>query len=238
MNGKSWKRLLGEFAVIFVSILLALVADDWRETRSERQDGLDALVLIVEDLQEEAEGLTRFRGHLTDQAVAAAELIRLLEQRGDPVEIARAYSDVVLFYNYESAHPAYRGLAESGGLRLIEDATVREAIVEYHDGSVLYMDALRIAMEVDAQTLARIGHRHFARRPVPDDDGEFSMDQGWGFGLLSSPSQVVEDREFMGALGAAGASARYLAVRIDERFVVRNRQTAAVVRDYLARVGR
>lgn len=238
VGNKSWGRLATEFGVIFVSIVLALVADDWRESRNEREDGLDSLELIVEDLDEEAGGLMRFQEQLADQAVAAAELVRLLEEGGDLGEIARTYSEVVLFYNYESAHPAYRGLAESGGLRLIEDAAIREAIVEYHDGSVLYMDGLRLIMEEDAKTVARIGYRHFARRTTPDQDGDFSLDQGWGFWPQSSPAEILADREFMGALGAAGASARFLAVRIEERFLPRNRETAEAVREYLTSVGR
>jgi len=238
LKGKPWGRLAAEFGVIFLSIILALIADDWRETRSERQDGLDSLELILEDLHEEESGLDRFQEVLTEQVAAAAELIRILEERGDPGEIARAYSRVVLYFNYESAHPAYRGLAESGGLRLIEDAAVRDAIIDYHDGTIPYLQGLRLTMEEDAQTLARIGYRHFIRRPDPGGDGQSSLDRAWGFRLETSPAELRADREFMGALGAAGATARFLAARIDGRFLERNRETIRVVQDYLTGVGR
>ena len=237
-KGRTWGRLAAEFGVIFVSVILALIADDWRETRNEREEGIESLQLILEDLQEEQAGLAFFRDHLMDQVTGAAELLRLLEESGPPDAIARAYSDVVLYFNYESSYPAYRGLAESGGLRLVEDGEVREAIIDYHDGAALYLEGLRLTMEEDAEELGRMGRRHFTRRPSRDEDGEFSPDRPWTFRLESAPEAVLEDREFIGALGTAGASARYLVARIDGRFLERNLQTIDVVEGYLSEVGR
>ena len=238
VKDKSWRRLLGEFTVIFVSIVLALVADDWRESRSEREEGLDALELILADLESDARGYQHFQERLGEQAQSAADLLQHAEHGSAPGEIVASYGGVVLYYNFEVGAAAYRGLAGSGGLRLIASDTVVAALASYYDGSVAYMEGLRLTMERDADAVALAGQRHFLRLPVRDEEGNFAVERGWGFRLASTPAEIQADRAFLSSVGAAGASANWLALRIGDLMLERNAATTRYVREYLERMGR
>lgn len=238
MSEKRWPRLLGEFGVIFVSILLALLADDWREARSEREDGLDALELILADLESDARGFGYFQERLQQQARAAADFLREVDQGGSEEAVEQHYGGIVLYYNFEVGAAAYRGLAGSGGLRLIESDTIVAALASYYDGSIAYMDGLRTAMERDADGVAAAGHRHFVRTPPRDPDGALVLDGGWAFRLSTSVDALQADRPFLASVGSAGSSANWLALRIDDLYLERNAVTTRYVRDYLQRNGR
>lgn len=238
MTQRSAGRWLGEFAVIFLSIVLALLADDWRERRSEREEGLDALELILADLRSEANGFSHFQERLGEQAESAADLMALLENGGSPGEITGAYVGVVLYYNFEVGSAAYPGLASSGGLRLIASDTVRAALTRYYDGAIPYMDGLRLAMERDADRVAAEGRRYFVRVPPRDEDGAFDPGGSWGFRVTAPPEEIRTDHDFLSAVGLAGASADFLASRIGTRFMDRNASARAYVEEYLTRMGR
>ncbi|MEM9530320.1 MAG: hypothetical protein AAGA23_05335 [Pseudomonadota bacterium] len=237
MKERNWTQALGEFTVIFVSIVLALLADDWRENRSEQEDGLDALELILADLESEASGFGRFRERLGQQAQAAANLLRLIEEGGSAEAIAGGHRGVVLYYNFEVGAAAYRGLAGSGGLRLIGNDAVVAALASYYDGSIAYMDGLRLGMERDADAVAVAGQRHFLRIPTYDDDGLLKLN-GWAFQLESTSTELQTDRAFLAAVGAAGSSASWLALRIDDVYLKRSAETRQVVGHYLEQMGR
>ncbi len=238
MRGKSVTRWLAEFAVIFLSIVLALLADDWRERRSEREEGLDALELILADLRSEASGFAHFQERLREQAESAADLITLIESDGSPQEVTRAFMGVVLYFNFEVGSAAYPGLVSSGGLRLIGNDTVRTALSGYYDGSIPYMDGLRLAMERDAELVASEGRRYFVRMPPRDAEGDFRSGGSWSFRLAVPVGELRTDREFLAAVGLAGASADFLAFRIGDRFMERNAAARGYVEAYLTRMGR
>ena len=46
--------LLREFLVIFAGVLIALVADDWRTDRDEREQGVQSLRVVEEDLRSDS----------------------------------------------------------------------------------------------------------------------------------------------------------------------------------------
>ena len=45
-----YRRLATEFFIIFIGVLLALAADDYRETQSERREARQSLFLVLADL--------------------------------------------------------------------------------------------------------------------------------------------------------------------------------------------
>jgi len=76
-----WIRLLAEFAVIFMGITLSLLADDWRQSRSDLEDERRALQALLVDLAGDSVVL----GELQSQAVTHDRAAMWLYQRmGDP----------------------------------------------------------------------------------------------------------------------------------------------------------
>ena len=47
-------RALAEGFAIFAGVLLALVADDWRETRSDRREARESLAVVMADLESDS----------------------------------------------------------------------------------------------------------------------------------------------------------------------------------------
>jgi hypothetical protein len=92
---KRWKRLLAEFTIIVVGVLVALAVDDYRNERADRGLEEHLLVRLRADIQRDLEDL--------DQVVFRAQRRRwvanaLLRGIGDPAaeEVTPYPSEVVL----------------------------------------------------------------------------------------------------------------------------------------------
>lgn len=220
-------HLATESLVIFLSIVLALLADDWRESRDLRARERVALELIAHDLEAEARELATYRDRLAREEEAAARFITFAAAGAAPVDsLVSAVQGALITYNYRPSHPSYRGVAQSGQLALIRDPGLRDAIVAYHDDRVAYLEDLQRNVTTLSDRSTALLQRHVTRRR-----GE---DGGWFFGLVGSPVAVGGDVEALSALGHAAAARRWLRLRIDEVFVPENEALRAAVAAYLA----
>lgn len=226
LDRKTLTRLGAEFLVIFASVVLALVADDWRQTRNERAAAERALQLVLLDLREDHGGLEIYQRRLQGQDSAAARFLDLLDEDATAEELATTVSDALNVWNYRPSYSAYRGLVQSGQLGLIREDTLRETVIRYHDEALPYLDDLRNNVVESADRAALLAERHFRRVPGPDTTR-------WDLRLVTSSDAVRRDAEFLGALGSAASARRWLAFRIGQIFLVFNAETAATIERYL-----
>lgn len=132
LEREHWPRLIAEFVVIFLSVILALLADDWRDYRQDRADERANLELIVADIREDGENLRAYARQLEARDDDAVRFLRLLD---DPA--ASTDSLWVLMrritrdYNHRPVTSAFDGLREAGRLELIQDAELRARILNY-----------------------------------------------------------------------------------------------------------
>lgn len=139
LDKKALAHFGAEFLVIFVSVVLALVADDWRDARTERREAESALRLVVRDLRSDSSGLEVFRRHLQAQDSAAQRFEELLDVGGPGDELDQAAAVALNEWNYRLANNAYEGLRQSGRLDLIPDTALRNAVISYHDEDQPYL---------------------------------------------------------------------------------------------------
>jgi hypothetical protein len=216
-----------EFLVIFASIVLALLADDWREARNERNAEQRALQLILRDLRTDSADLLTYRGKLAEQELHAARLFSLLES-GPPFDsLATEVGPALSIWNYRPALSAYRGLAQAGRLTVIHDETLRDRVVSYHDDTIAYLDDLRESVNNRSAHVIALFEAHAGRRPAADGS--------WSWTVAGSADGLRRDVQALSALGNAAATRRLLRARIDDLFMKENTELRRAIEAYLAR---
>jgi hypothetical protein len=128
-----FRRGAGEFTIIFVGVVLALAADDFRETRSEAEEAGESLALVYADLVADSLEFVDVGGSTRRHTEAAAWLVERWEDtETDPDSAVLALSAFQTGRNLQLNSSAYEGLLSSNRLRLIKSDSVRAAIVLYY----------------------------------------------------------------------------------------------------------
>jgi hypothetical protein len=129
-----WRRPVAEFVAIFAGVTLSLLADDWRDRRADARAELAALHLIAADLVRDSTEIEHALHPATLYQAPALWAIAHWDDRDVDVEdFALRLFPLSDFNPYRPQSAAYSGLKESGGLDLIQNATLRNAMVEYFD---------------------------------------------------------------------------------------------------------
>jgi len=134
---RSLKALLGEGAVIVVSVLLALSADAWWANHQESQQSKKQLLALARDFEQMS---VRADSSLwTAQAGADAGAVLLNDLMGsNPGSIADSAMSMmkaIMFYEvFSPSTGAYEGLISSGGMELIEDEELKRAMEHFFGG--------------------------------------------------------------------------------------------------------
>ena len=133
------KYALGEIVLVVVGILIALQINDWYQDRIEKQTESDYLVSMKRDLTEDVHEL---RVAIDGNNHLLAGLNRTLEllanPRDDDAWRRELYSHSIKYTYWfmvmEFSRLTMAELQYSGGLRLIRDGRVREAMIAYEQG--------------------------------------------------------------------------------------------------------
>jgi len=129
-----WIRLLGEFAVIFLGITLSLLADDWRQSRSDLEAERRALQGLLADLEDDSVGLEELRSQVARHDRAA---MWLYQRRGDPGVDADSVTQYLGATQgldvFRARRASYSGLLSTGQLGVIEDEALRREIITYFE---------------------------------------------------------------------------------------------------------
>jgi len=126
-------RLGSEAFVISVGVLIALVADDWRESHSERQAARAGLELVLGDLESDAGEFARQSRSSQRLAGSAAWLIRVWDHPTAATDsLEQAFYRLGLGTSLELSRAAFEGLRDSNRLRSIESDSLRAEIAAYY----------------------------------------------------------------------------------------------------------
>lgn len=132
-NRGTVRRLLGEFLVIFVGVLTALAADQWAQTQRDRESEASYLLrlesdlvgdsaMLAERLEASSEGLRRIDalwGGLPEGEVVELPELRPFDLFGSGVPPTASSS-------------TFDELISTGNLTLIQDLSLRSALLEYY----------------------------------------------------------------------------------------------------------
>jgi hypothetical protein len=193
--------------------------------------------VVLADLRQDSLELERYARNLESRQRDAASFLNMLsddEVLPDSI-VVRRYQAVGREFNYRPTGPAFEGLRDSGGLSLITDPAVADALLGYYDSQHRYLDDLREAEKDALATFRDLGLKHVT--VLPRDDGNFLYAAGDPSPavLLSSLGEMRSDRRFRASIGQLGEARSHLARRIHERFLTSLAEAVTAVEGHLAR---
>ena len=126
-------RIVGEFLLIVIGVLSALMVDTWIEARNDDNLRQEYLVRLIGDLETDGRNLDYRFSFFTD--VRSFGLITLDSLRSnEPVEqeaVFAAYYAAEI-YAFASLDSTYIDLYSTGNIRLLRDIDLRLALAAYH----------------------------------------------------------------------------------------------------------
>jgi len=129
-----WIRLLAEFAVIFLGVTLSLLADDWRQSRTELEIERQALQGLLVDLETESVALDSLRSQVMLHDHAAMWLYQRLGDSGvDADSVTDQLGATHGFDILNVQRASYTGLLSTGQLGVIRDEALRRRIISYYE---------------------------------------------------------------------------------------------------------
>ena len=136
---KYFRYAIGEIFLVVVGILIALQINDWYQEQLDRQTELEHLASMKRDLVEDAGKLRVAIEGNTGLVAGLNDTLQLLAEPRDDVEWERELYTYGVKHTYYFVVMEFSGLTMaqlqySGGLRLIRDADVREAMIAYEQG--------------------------------------------------------------------------------------------------------
>lgn len=130
---------LGEIILVVVGILIALQINDWYQDRLERQTEFEYLISMKRDLTEDIRELRVAVDGNNHLLTGLDQTLQLLASPRDDDAWRRELYTHGIKYTYwfmvmEFSRLTMAELQYSGGLRLIRDGRVREAMIAYEQG--------------------------------------------------------------------------------------------------------
>ena len=129
------RGMLRELAIVFLGVLLALAAENYREQLSERRQVEESLAVMITDLRADSLALARVGRFFRSRT---AEIAWLLENRDrtpptDSVETV-LYSVYSTRQTWEFRQAGYAQMQSSGHLGTIRPDSLRDAVLRYYQG--------------------------------------------------------------------------------------------------------
>ena len=133
-NGGRVARILGEFTIIVLGVLVALAAESWRQDREDARSARSAISLLVEDLRTDS---TRLAGVLRPGPRRDTASARLLYNASNPTfsSDSAAFLLVDLLAGsdvYAPRRATFESLLQNDGVRHIGTPDLQARLVRYY----------------------------------------------------------------------------------------------------------
>lgn len=213
-----WARILAEFVAITVAVYLGLLADNYREHRSDKVREGEYLVQLAADLDSDMEALQVTQQRIHEQATAAELIHRAVGGNSIPTaDLEKALSQFLLTWTYERQRPTYLALLNGIGLHIISDHELRSAVIHYYEIDQTQLQQDNLTNYNLAQRRLRQGLGRHVRISPPAEFGSLSSlpDDFHVVRLHSTLDMIDADIEFMNDLREQGLRAFELVAEID-----------------------
>lgn len=133
---RKFKDLLVEFIMMFIAITGGFFMENIREHRVDRHKEKEYMVRLVGDIKTDTVNIKRIIQNNDKQMKGLDSLLKVLEKPAETIRFDD-FNDLMAEYlnNYKGFSPrdiTITQLKNSGGLRLIEDNSVSDSIVNYY----------------------------------------------------------------------------------------------------------
>jgi len=214
-----WRRILAESVLIVASILLALAADAWWDSRGNRARERVLLGSMVDEF-EASRPLLQDRVVLTRMMVAGNEALLELARTAGAAPIAVPDSLVISVLGGPTYEPTLNSLdaaMASGDIELIRSTRLRTELADWRrrlaDTTEDELEVRRITNEQVVPLLGRsVSLAPYFARVLPWSEGE-TME---GADPRGVPTQLVMSSELVGVLSLRLFYARFAAVDLEE----------------------
>jgi len=146
-----WQRSLAELITIIVGVLIALLANDWRDTVKDRAEARAYEARLDQAVASDIEQYTRAAEQAAAIDSAAVEVLAVYRGQdpaaGDGKEFVEAVLEASWMPPPAVSRDTYDDLVSTGSLGLLP-VTVREAISAYYGQAQVYADREAIFREV------------------------------------------------------------------------------------------
>jgi hypothetical protein len=128
-------RLVAEFCVIIVGVLVALQFEGWRDLRRDEAREVEQLEALLGDFQSNVSRLEQTL--VLQRSVLEASAVLLEEfQAGrstrSPSTVSRLFADALSWYAVEPVTGAYDALIASGDIGLLQSTDLRRRLAEFY----------------------------------------------------------------------------------------------------------
>ena len=198
---KSIYAVLGQLLLVFVGVVLALAADDWRQSQQDLEEGRAVLESILQDLQADSTMLSR----IIEPMAALENAGRLVLSNSDKPDfpadaVEQALDRLFLGAPYVATDAAFRTAVSTGRIDLIPSRSLQNLVVSYFESSQGQIIAFHAERVLHSLELIDMLGPHL--RPSNDVAGTYKLDSSWEHirsdnSLLMKISQVVDWSSFL-----------------------------------------
>jgi hypothetical protein len=133
LRATNWKYAIGEMALIFVGITLALIANSWYESLKSREEEREILEQLAISLETDVQALRATRDTI-DQKVRLMTRLEKHIQEGLPytADLDASFKTILGGSSVQMSTAAFDTL-KYRGIDLISDSAIRRQLVGYYD---------------------------------------------------------------------------------------------------------
>jgi len=222
-------RFAGEFVVIVIGVFVALAADRWQQTASERESERSYLERLRTEIAADTARMKQLVARSEQKRVALAYIEAAIARRppADSLrDLAANMREASYYMEQDFRTTAFDELQSTGRLMLLSDAEVRAAVVAYHEFIERYLPRIDRRRGEYPELLARYIPPS-ARVSVTSQEHDPAKEPTWAFALLADPRLPHE-------LNVEYRFAEYAGERF-QLFYERGAQTLALLDGALAR---
>ena len=134
-------KLIGEFLVIFLGILMAFFVDRWWEEKQERKEEKFILESITNDLKKGTSVYNSYQIPLNENKLTTLNKLSgfIINQEFDSLDMKYA-SAVMGVNNWPVTRTSFNVLKETGQLKIIKNKKLRGEIINYYEATSLNSD--------------------------------------------------------------------------------------------------
>jgi len=130
------RRLVGEFGIIVVGVLVALAIDSWWSERQERTEERDVTALMLFEFQSNLQRLDTVAAQDRESLDAGYQILDLIGKRavGQDVELpASLVWNLAEVWTFNPVQGGLNSLIDSGQLDILQDPELRVALAGWPD---------------------------------------------------------------------------------------------------------
>lgn len=129
-TSSTWKKLAAEWFTIFISITAAFALDRWNDARKENELEIKSVHALIQEVQADTLSLSDALRRNKKNMEALLRFDLLIQQNRVPADSSVLYAIRMLnISNFASSKTTYDMLKSSGGLSVIRDFEVRQALI-------------------------------------------------------------------------------------------------------------